>query len=578
MTDLQQTFDAVIVGAGPAGCVLANRLSEESDKRVLLVEAGPDVAAPGTEHADVLDPFCLTASANSAFHWPDLRAETHTGDATRAPRPFIQGYGVGGASNINGMGVDRGLPGDYEGWRALGATDWGWEQVLPYFKKLERDLDFPTASQMHGDSGPMPVRRMPRSRWAPFAAAVGKALQRRGFPFLEDYTADFRDGFSTAPTSCLPDRRMSASMAYLTRDVRRRPNLTILAHAEAVRVMTEGQRAVGALLRRGGETVRVSGREVILACGAILSPTLLMRSGIGPLAVLSKHGVPVVRDLPGVGANLQNHPSIALTTYLAPSALQPPDNRSFLQNWLRFSSNRTGCHPSDMHLMVFNKSAWHALGERVGAVVVSVLKPYSTGRVELASADPARPPTVRFDLRADPRDFERLAGGLRFALELLCDPLVMDTRREIFVPNDRLVAGLRRRSSWNRFRARAMTKLLDRDALRALLLARARMEPAALLADDAVLRKLLEQRAGVQYHVCGTCRMGRAGDASAVVDSAGRVQGIAGLRVADASIFPTIPRGYTHFIVLMAAEKMADAVKADWRAEFSHIPEAGERA
>ena len=570
--DLNRIFDVVIAGAGPAGCVLASRLSEESDRQVLLVEAGPDAAAPGTEHPDLLDPFALVASNNPTFHWPELVAETGADLGDGEPRltnPYLQGYGVGGASNINGMGVDRGQPGDYDEWRALGADGWGWDGVLPFFKKLERDVDFLGSGfiSVHGNIGPMPVRRLPRSRWAPFSAAIGDALQGRGFPFLEDYTADFREGFSAAPTNSLPERRVSASMAYLTREVRSRPNLSILADARVYRLSMEGRRAKGVFVKLGdGEfTALARGRQIIVSCGAIQSPLLLMHSGIGPGMDLSGHGIEVVLDKPGVGANLQNHASIALPTYLTPEATQAPDNPSLLQGWLRFSSNHSECHQNDMHLMAFNKCDWHRLGGRVGAIAVAVLKPYSQGRVELASCDPMVAPRVRFNLLSDSRDYERLVTGVRFVLELLADPKVATMHRELFVPNEHVVAQLSRRNSWNRFMAWSIVSILDRTPLRRVILAKARIDSEKLLADEKALRRFVRAFAQPQYHVCGTCRMGRADDAAAVVDSDGGVHGIEALRVVDASIFPTIPRAYTHFVVLMAAEKIADAIKSSWR-------------
>jgi 5-(hydroxymethyl)furfural/furfural oxidase len=567
--DLSEIYDAIIVGAGPAGCVLASRLSEQSQEKIVLIEAGPDVAAPGAEDPDVLDPFAPAASNNPAFRWPGLVAEIGADPGDRSARvtgPYLQGYGVGGASNINGMGVDRGQPADYNKWRDLGAKGWGWDDVLPYFRKLEHDLDFsgPSALSMHGNIGPMPVRRLPRPRWAPFAAAIGDALERRGYPFIEDYAGEFREGFSGAPTNSLPDRRVSASMAYLTREVRCRANLTILANVRVDRLSLEDRRANGVFVNIAETRRLVRGRQIIVSCGAIQSPALLMRSGIGPGEQLTRQGIEVLHDAPGVGANLQNHPCVTVAMYLPREAIQDSDNPAFLQNWLRFSSNYPGCDHNDMHLMPFNKCDWHDLGGRVGAVAVSVLESYSKGCVELSSADPSVSPKVRFNLLSDPRDRERLVSGLRFVLEVLTDPHVVRMRREIFVPNGRLVANLSRRNGWNRIKAWAIAMVLDCAPLRRMLLAASRIDPEKLLADEEALREFVRLRAQLQYHVCGTCRMGHAGDADAVVDSAGRVHGMEALRVVDASIFPTIPRGYTHFVVLMAAEKVADAIKSEW--------------
>jgi 5-(hydroxymethyl)furfural/furfural oxidase len=268
----------------------------------------------------------------------------------------------------------------------------------------------------------------------------------------------------------------------------------------------------------------------------------------------------------GVGANLRNHPCVMLALYLSRHAVQPPDNPWFLQNWLRFSSHHPGCGRNDMHLMPFNKVAWHALGARVGATAITVLQSHSTGRVELASADPAALPKVRFNLLADSRDSERLVAGFRFTLQLLTDPRVATMRRELFLPNPRIVASLARRNRWNALKARAIALTLDHDPLRKIFIGSSSVDPHALLADDERLREFVRMHAHPQLHDCGTCRMGRADDADAVVDGAGRVHGVDALRVVDASIFPTVPRGYPHFIVLMAAEKIADAIHAEWSA------------
>jgi 5-(hydroxymethyl)furfural/furfural oxidase len=564
--DPNENYDVVVAGAGTAGCVLASRLSEDPDVRVLLVEAGPDPASPGAEDPNIVDPFALAACFDSAYHWPGQRAAYWREDGPAGLfRPYIQAWGVGGASNINAMGVDRGIPDDFDEWRDLGATGWSWAEVLPFFKTLEHDQEFGARSSLHGDDGPMPVGRAPRASWSPFAAAIAGALERRTFSFLEDYTGEFGEGFSSVPTNSVGGRRVSTAMAYLTREVRDRSNLTILTGARLDRLSFAGRHADGAFLRVGGGARLVRAREVVLCCGALQTPAVMMRSGIGKPHQLDANGIKVVRSSPGVGANLQNHPSVSLTTYLPPSSSQPRGDQSFVQNWLRFSSHHPGCSACDMHLMAFNRGSWHALGARIGAVTVAVLKPHSRGAVELAGPDPNLPPKVEFNMLSDPRDMERLVAGLRFAAELLLDPGVAEHRRQVFVPDARLVASLTKRSAWNAVKAAAIVSILDIAPLRALLLNSSQLDLPRLLADEATLREHIRQNAGVQFHPSGTCRMGRADDPSAVVDNSGRVHGVAGLRISDASIFPTIPRGYPHFIVIMAAEKIADALKADLR-------------
>lgn len=564
--ELSKTYDVIIAGAGPAGCVLAGRLSAHANKEVLLIEAGPD-APPGQEHPDIQDPFPVS-SANREFLWLALTAQASAdlGDGSvRAPRPYSKGYGVGGGSNVNGMAADRGSPADYDEWRDLGAEDWGWDKVLPYFKKMEHDLDFAKSNPLlHGDSGPMPVHRLPPSRWAPFTAAVCHALKRRGFKFLEDYMTDFREGFSGAPTNSLPQGRVSASMAYLTREVRRRPNLTILANSRVERISLEGRRANGVYVHVNGTTMLVRGRQVIASCGAIQSPVLLMLSGIGPGEHLRSNGIRVVRDMRGVGANLQNHPCISLTTYLPREAFQQNNNPWFLQNWLRYSSNLPGCGENDMHLMQFNRTAWHELGRRVGMIAITVLQSYSKGRVELSSPDLSAAPKIHFNLLEDSRDYERLVIGLRFTFELLVEPSVAAMRRQMFFANANIVTSLARRNRWNAFKAHAIACVLDQAPLREILLAKSRIDLQPLLSNEKALGEFVRRYAHPQAHDCGTCRMGRADDADAVVDGAGRVHGMEALRVVDASIFPMVTRGYPHFIVIMTAEKIADAIQAEW--------------
>jgi 5-(hydroxymethyl)furfural/furfural oxidase len=568
----KRDFDVIIVGAGASGCVLASRLSEVPDKRILLLEAGPD-APPGHEHADILDPYPVS-SGNPRFLWPGLVAEAGAdlGDGSRVSAPYSQGFGVGGSSNVNGMFADRGIPSDYDEWRDLGAVGWGWADVLPYFKKLEHDADF--AGPLHGQDGPIPIRRLPRSEWAPFAKALATAFGRRGALTIDDSNGEFLDGLSAVPQNCLPDRRVSASMAYLTRKVRQRPNLTLLVDSMGLRLQVTSGCVRGVEVRTLAGPRTFVAAEVILACGAVQSPALLLRSGIGPAEHLRSLGIPVIRDLRGVGHNLQNHSYVSLAMHLRSAGAQSVRQRTWLQNLLRYSSKLYGCAEHDMLLLPSNKGGWHPLGQRIAALAVMVSKAYSKGSVELVSADPDVAPNLRFNLFSDRRDFERLVLGLRMALEVLSDTDILKVRNEVFSATAKMGAQLARRSAWNWLQAWLIAAALRVGPLRRAALRSVILDVHSMAGDDEAIRGYVRENARVTYHACGTCRMGSADKSETVVDPNCRVLGIEGLRVVDASVFPSVTRACTHLPVLMVAEKIADRIKAQWL-ESASIPISG---
>ena len=352
------SFDVVILGGGSAGCVLASRLSEDPGTRVLLVEAGPDVK-PGQVPAAISSPYPGRAYFNKDWTWQGLLtafgADTSNSGGPTI-RPYEQGKLIGGSSAINGLGANRGAPSDYQEWVDLGARGWGWEEVLPYFRKLERDIDYGDDGRWHNDSGPLPIQRQKRSRQAGFVRRVEAEMISRGYVSRDDQNGEWQDGVFPAATN-LDDqgKRASAGMAYLTEAVRARSNLTIWDESAVDRVLFEGRRATGARLRRGGETVEVAGSLFIVSTGALHSPALLQRSGVGPAALLRRFGIEVVAARDGVGRNLQEHPSIGM------SALIPPgdrlgEERYHLQALLRWSSGMDGVAPGDMHMAMNARS------------------------------------------------------------------------------------------------------------------------------------------------------------------------------------------------------------------------------
>jgi 5-(hydroxymethyl)furfural/furfural oxidase len=559
-------YDYVIVGGGSAGSVMAHRLSSKSSNQVLLCEAGQDTP-DGKVPPEILDSYPGTAYFDPRFHWQELKVHTEIVSHNRpeerpALRKYEQARVLGGGSSINGQLANRGAPTDYEEWEARGAKGWNWDAVLPYFKKVERDMDFD--GPWHGKDGRIPVRRIWPDHWCGHAKAVAQAFEEAGFEYIEDQNGEYKDGYFPITISNLYDRRVSAAIGYLDNGTRRRPNLTISAETQVTALLFEGTRCVGVKALVKGQEQEFRGNEVIVSSGAIHSPAHLLRAGIGPAGPLKDLGIEVRANVPGVGQRLMDHPSVSVSSFMKPQARLNGLTRRHILLAARYSSNLGEIAPGDMFVAVVSKSAWHAVGEQIASMLICVYKTLSeTGQVRLASPDWRAEPIVEFNLLSDRRDLDRLMDGFRRFGRLhlsmglqqaVSDPFpasYSDRVRQIGVVNDK-----------NRRLTGIFAKLLDGpEWLRRWLMDRYVLEGYRfdqLMTDDDALEDFIRKAGIGVWHASCTCRMGAEDDPMAVTDNQGRVRGVSGLRVVDASLFPAVPCANTNFPTLMTAEKISD--------------------
>jgi choline dehydrogenase len=485
--------DVVVVGGGAAGCVVAARLAEHPDRSVLLLEAGPDRRADLPP--ELRDGWTIE---RDAMDWGYL-SEPHAGGAIR---PVRRKRLLGGTSWLTRF-TPRGSPADYDGWASRGITGWGFDEVLPYFVRLETDTDFGD-EPWHGDRGPIPSTRFLDLEPLPICAAAVEALSDVGFPIVHDHNRPGAVGVGPMPMNVRDGQRVTTADAYLPLGDTP-PNLTIRADAQVDRVLfDEASAARGVRLVDGTE---IEAGWVVLCAGTFGSPPLLLRSGVGPAADLRDAGITVVADLSGVGANLVDHPDVYIDLPYSGAARAAP----VLHTMATFRSDgRPDTESPDLMFWFADPSD----DDPELGIEVLLLRPRSRGSVRLRSADPSDPPIIHLPNLDDPDDVVRLAEGYRRALEVANHP-----------------------------------------AVQALCDGQAAAEPEDL---DAVIRAEVLSLP----HVVGTCAMGPNPDEGAVVDASGLVHGTQRLSVVDASIMPDVPSGFTHIPTIMLAERLSETIAA----------------
>lgn len=526
---MRKSYDYIIVGAGSAGCVLANRLSTDPGNRVLLIEAGGR-----DNHLTIQMPAaCAIAARDPRFDWGYVSE----------PEPYCAGQQIiehrgkvlGGSSSINGMVANRGNPRDYDAWAAEGLANWSFAHCLPYFRKMETYSG--GESEWRGGNGPQSIERCDASH--PLFQAFLEAGEQAGYERTDDQNGAMHEGFNVAQSFTRNGRRCSTAAAYL-HPVRQRSNLSILTGAQARRIVFDGKRAAGVEVRVSGDTtVYEASREVILSAGAIGSPQILMLSGVGDPAHLREHDIPVVADVPAVGRNLEDHQIVPIQ-YATPDRLSISHKFRGLgpyligMQWLFFKSGlgastmcEAGCffRSSDAADYADLQHEFYPLTAEMGEpeanfddgfmFSMGLMRPEARGRVSLKSADPAMHPAIVFNYFATEKDRRVMIDGVRRTREMAAQRAFDGLRREEIAPGP------------------------------------------DVRTDDEIMA-WLRRAASTEYHPCSTCRMGI--DEDSVTDGGGHVHEVEGLRVIDGSIMPHNVTANLNAPIIMIAEKLADTV------------------
>jgi choline dehydrogenase-like flavoprotein len=498
--------DLVVVGAGSAGCVIASRVSEDPRQRVLLLEAGPDYRDPEAIPADLLN------GLNNSYTAHDWGFVYQRSPLAGPDTPLPRGKVVGGSSAVNTCIALRGDPADYDEWAELAGPEWAWEKCLGAFKRLETDLDID--NDLHGHSGPLPIRRHTDDELVPFQRQSMKAFAALGYSFCPDSNDPSTTGWGPHPMNKVEGRRVSAATAYLTREVRSRTNLDLRPETIVRRLVISRGRVEGVEVETDGMVESIDCRRVVLSAGAIMTPPILVRSGVGPRALLERLGLDTVSDRPGVGARLFDHPGCMVAVATPEPVYADPESVPVIQTTLRYTA--TGSDDfNDMQIEPFSFVGWQPNGEILGLAIV-VERPRSVGRLRIDSADPQAFPIAESNFLADERDVARMLEGTRVALSAFGRPELAPFVRALHWP------------------------------------------PPQYLESDERLRDWCRHFSGSGYHPSGTAPMGHEDDESAVCDQYGRVFGVEGLYAADASIMPNIPRANTNIPTIMIGERFGE--------------------